>query len=218
MLFDLDGTLLDTAADIAHALNLALAKQGRGAFTSAQVRQMIGRGVPTLIERAFSRLGIQATVQEQAAVLQYFHEYYQALHHDEQFQTRAYPGVAEALRALAARGLSAGVVTNKPHLAAVTLLERVGLKQWLQVVVGGDSCAQRKPHPQPLLHALRSLEVLPARAVMVGDSQIDVQAARAAGLAIVCVPYGYNEGADPQTLPCDAFVDTLEQLPALLFG
>ena len=100
--------------------------------------------------------------------------------------------------------------------AAAALLERLGLSQWIEVIVGGDSCEQRKPHPQPLLLACQLLAVTPAQALMVGDSTIDVQAARAAGVRIVCVPYGYNEGNDPRTLACDAFIETLGELPALL--
>jgi phosphoglycolate phosphatase len=84
------------------------------------------------------------------------------------------------------------------------------------VVVGGDSCARRKPDPQPLYFACDALRVDPVQALMVGDSMTDVLAARAAGLPVVCVPYGYNEGGDPRTLACDAFIETLADLPALL--
>ena len=108
------------------------------------------------------------------------------------------------------------MVTNKPKKAAVGLLARFGLSQWIDVVVGGDSGIHRKPHPQPLLSACEELGVRPAQALMVGDSLTDVLAARAAGLAVVCVPYGYNEGADPGALACDAFVESVGGLPALL--
>jgi phosphoglycolate phosphatase len=124
--------------------------------------------------------------------------------------------VTEGLGELHALGLSLAVVTNKPTKAAVGLLTRLGLARWIDVVVGGDSGRPHKPHPQPLLSACEELEVRPAQALMVGDSLIDVLAARAAGLAVVCVPYGYNEGADPRALPCDAFVETIAELPALL--
>jgi phosphoglycolate phosphatase len=216
VLFDLDGTLLDTAADITSALNRALAEQGRGAFTAAQVRELIGRGVPSLIERALARLPGPAGEADQALLLRRFHEHYRQLHDCGEFQARAYPGVAQGLSTLFARGLRIGVVTNKAKDAAVDLLARLALNQWIHVVVGGDSCVQRKPHPQPLLLALEALQVQPSQALMVGDSQVDVLAARAAGVAVVCVPYGYNEGADPRSLACDAFVETLGELPALL--
>jgi phosphoglycolate phosphatase len=218
VLFDLDGTLLDTVADITSALNRTLAGRSPGEFTTAQVRDLIGRGVPTLIDRALTRLGSTASLSERASLQQRFHEHYRELHQRDEFLTRAYPGAAAGLSALCARGLRIGVVTNKPREAALTLLKRLGLAQWVQVVVGGDSCLERKPHPQPLLLALATLQAAPEEAVMVGDSQVDVQAARAAGLAVVCVPYGYNEGADPRLLPCDAFVENLGELPALLAG
>ncbi len=108
------------------------------------------------------------------------------------------------------------MVTNKPSRAARDLLKRRGLARWIQAVVGGDGDLPRKPHPQPLLRACQELGVAPAAALMVGDSLVDVQAARAAGLAIVCVPYGYNEGNDPRTLPCDAFIESVAELPALI--
>jgi phosphoglycolate phosphatase len=214
VLFDLDGTLLDTAADIASALNHALAP--RGAFTTDQVRQMIGRGVPTLIERALQRLNVAAGEPERAAIQQRFYTHYQQLHDGDEFLTRPYPGAAQALGALFARGMKIAVVTNKPRDAAVAVLARLGLHNWIHVVVGGDSCAQRKPHPRPLLLALERLGVRATQALMVGDSQIDVETARAAGVPILCVPYGYNEGADPRTLPCDGFVESLGELPGLL--
>jgi phosphoglycolate phosphatase len=216
VLFDLDGTLLDTVEDISAALNQTVAELGLSAFSSAQVREMIGRGVPTLIERALTRRNVAPQSVDAAQLMQRFQFHYQQLDERAAYKTRVYPGVEAGLRELHARGLRLAVVTNKPRDAAVTVLARLGLMPWINVVVGGDSCAQRKPHPQPLLFACAALKVAPANAIMVGDSQIDVQAARAAGLHIVCVPYGYNEGADPRALACDAFVETLAELPALL--
>jgi len=107
-------------------------------------------------------------------------------------------------------------VTNKQQRLARGLLDRLGLGAWIQVLIGGDSCERRKPDPQPLQVACEALRVQPAQALMVGDSINDVLAARAAGLPVVCVPYGYNEGNDPRLLPCDAFIETLAQLPSLL--
>ena len=108
------------------------------------------------------------------------------------------------------------MVTNKQHRFAAALLERLGFSDWVDVVVGGDTCARRKPDPQPLLFACESLRVAPSESLMVGDSVNDVQAARAAGIPVVCVSYGYNEGRDPRTLDCDVLVDSLAELPGLL--
>jgi phosphoglycolate phosphatase len=216
VLFDLDGTLLDTVADISVALNRALNEQGLTSLPSADVRAMIGHGVPTLIERTVTRHAAGGELTDAALLLERFNFHYERLHERGEIQTRAYPDVAEGLAQLNAIGLNLAVVTNKPQQPAADLLARLGLTRWIDVLVAGDTGLARKPHPEPLLYACNQLEVPPARALMVGDSMTDVLAARAAGLAIVCVPYGYNEGADAHALPCDAFVESIADLPALL--
>jgi phosphoglycolate phosphatase len=216
VLFDLDGTLLDTAADITTALNAALAGQELAPFSVATVRKLIGRGVPTLIERALARLGAAGSHADAGRLQRDYHARYTQLNDAGDFSARAYPGVGDGLRTLHERGLRVAVVTNKPHAAARSLLEHLDLLGWVDVVVGGDSCARRKPHPEPLLTACAALGVTAAQALMVGDSAVDVEAARAAGMTIVCVPYGYNEGNDPRTLPCDGFIERVDELPALL--
>jgi phosphoglycolate phosphatase len=217
VLFDLDGTLLDTAADITHALSCALAEQGLPTLARSEVSELIGRGVPALIERVLERFGAAARTADAARLLERFHHHYQRLHQRGEIQTRVYPGVARGVEALHALGLKLAVVTNKPRTMAIELLVRLGLDQRIALVVGGDSGLPRKPHPQPLLSACELLGVPPVQALMVGDSHIDVLAARAARLAaVVCVPYGYNEGVDPRTLPCDLFIDSIGDLPAVL--
>ena len=217
VLFDLDGTLLDTAADITRALNRALAELGLPSLARSEVSQLIGRGVPALVARVLERFGAPGTAADATWLLARFHHHYERLHHQGDTQTRVYPGVARGLAELHTLGRKLAVVTNKPRSMAVELLARLHLDQWIASVVGGDGGLPRKPHPQPLLRACELLEVPPARALMVGDSQIDVLAARAAGLAaVVCVPYGYNEGVDPRTLACDLFVESIGELPAVL--
>jgi phosphoglycolate phosphatase len=218
VLFDLDGTLLDTAADIAQALNLALAEQQSAPFELERVRELIGRGAPVLIQRVVARLNPRPWPVDPVLLLQRFYFHHDCIHEGQEFQARAYPGVEDGLAQLHARGLRLGVVTNKARYAAAALLVRLGLSGWIDVVVGGDTAEHRKPHPQPLLHACQELLVSPAETLMVGDSTTDVLAARAAEMRIVCVPYGYNEGVDPRTLPCDAFIDSLAELPVLLAG
>ena len=218
VLFDLDGTLLDTAADIALALNRALAEQQTAPLEIQRVREMIGRGAPVLIQRVIARLPARPWPVDPVLLLQRFYYHHDRLHDVHEFQARAYPGVETGLAELHGHGLRLGVVTNKARYAATTLLVNLGLSAWIDVVVGGDTAEHRKPHPRPLLHACEELQVAAAQTLMVGDSATDVLAARAAGMRIVCVPYGYNEGADPRTLPCDAFVDSVADLPALLFG
>jgi phosphoglycolate phosphatase len=216
LLFDLDGTLIDSAADIACALNRALAEQQLGGLPAATVRELIGRGVPTLIERALARLLPPGTAVDSARLRAAFDVHYEALYDLQQVRSQLYPGVRSGLAALFERGWPLAVVTNKPTAAALRLLRHLEIAQYLALVVGGDQGLPRKPHPQPLLAACAGLGVPPAAALMIGDSQTDVQAARAAGLAVVCVPYGYNEGADPRALPCDGFIESLSELPALI--
>jgi phosphoglycolate phosphatase len=218
VLFDLDGTLLDTAADIAEALNRTLAEQGLPPIAPSEVRRMIGRGSPMLIERASASFGRVLDEPAKAAMLERFFHHYGYLEESGEFKAKPYAGAAECLRALHEAGLRTAVVTNKHERFAVGLLKALGLFGWVDRVVGGDSFPLRKPDPAPLLFACEQLGVAPAHALMVGDSINDVQAAHAAGIPVICVPYGYNEGQDPRQLPCDAFVESLADLPGLLMG
>jgi len=218
VLFDLDGTLLDTAADIAAALNRALGERAWPPIAPGEVRRMIGRGSPLLIERALAYQGRVLDEKARGALLERFFHHYAALEESGQFEARPYAGAVECLRALHEAGLRTAVVTNKQARFALGLLAALGLGGWVDRVVGGDSCERRKPDPQPLLHACEQLGVAPARALMVGDSGNDVQAAHAALMPVLCVPYGYNEGQDPRQLPCDAFIETLGELPGLLLA
>ena len=216
VLFDLDGTLLDTVADISAALNGALAEQLAVTVAESEVRTLVGRGVPSLIERALARVPRGESV-DAARLLERFHFHYEQIQRSGSMHTLPYPGVARGLAGLHALGLKIAVVTNKPASVSVDLLSRLGLGGWIDELVGGDS-GHRKPEPEPLLLACARIGVSPAQSVMVGDSVIDVQAARAAGIRVFCVPYGYNEGADPRALPCDGFVESLDSLPALLMA
>jgi phosphoglycolate phosphatase len=216
VLFDLDGTLLDTVADIALALNRTMVEHGCKPLAEDDVRRMVGRGSPNLIERAAASQDRIIDATTQAAMLERFFHHYGRLEESNEDSAQPYTGAAESLRTLHAAGLRTAVVTNKQHRFAAALLERLGLADWVDVVVGGDTCARRKPDPQPLLFACDSLHVPPSESLMVGDSVNDVQAARAAGIPIVCVSYGYNEGRDPRTLECELLLDSLAELPALL--
>jgi phosphoglycolate phosphatase len=217
VLFDLDGTLLDTAADIARALNRAFAERGWKPLPVGDVSRMIGRGSPILIERAAASLGLALNAADHAALLERFFHFYGLLEESNESDARPYAGVADTLKTVHDAGLRVAVVTNKQQRFASALLDRLELRARVDLIVGGDTCERRKPDPQPLLFACESLALLPSQVLMVGDSINDVSAARAAGIAIVCVPYGYNEGRDPRSLECDAMIDTLAELPALLW-
>lgn len=216
VLFDLDGTLLDTAADIAAALNQALADESLAPFSVNEVSRMIGRGSPMLIERASVARGVALNEDRRAGMLARFFQYYGEHEQSHESLARPYPGAFETLNQLHGAGMKIAVVTNKQWRFADAILRRLGCMRWISIVVGGDTCARRKPDPEPLLHACGQLGIEPSAALMVGDSVNDVSAARAAHIPVVCVPYGYNEGEDPRLLPCDAIIETLADLPALL--
>ena len=179
VLLDLDGTLLDTVADITVALNRALAENRLPALTTVHVRDLIGRGVPTLIARAVERLGVTMDTAGQAALTERFYFHYGQLRLLDESNARAFPGVVEGLRKLSEIGLRLAVVTNKQRHFAVDLLNRLGFSQWIDVVVGGDSCDRRKPEPRPLHFACNALKVHPSQTLMGCDSLTDVLAARA---------------------------------------
>jgi phosphoglycolate phosphatase len=216
VLFDLDGTLLDTVADIALALNRAFTEHGWSALPAGDVRQMIGRGAPMLVQRAAAFESRCLDTATHATLVKRFLHHYSALEQSGECSARPFAGAAEALRDLHSAGLRIAVVTNKQHCIAAALLRLLGLISWVDLVVGGDNCERRKPDPQPLLYACSSLEVPPSQAIMIGDSINDVQAAQAAAIPILCVPHGYNEGEDPRGLLCDGFIEHLSDLPGLL--
>ncbi len=216
VLFDLDGTLLDTAADITLALNRTLADHGWHPVAESEARRMIGRGSPTLIRRAAEAQGRQLDEALSAAMVERFFDHYGRLQELGEYAAQPYPGVADVLRQLHGGGLRTAVVTNKQHRFAQELLQRLGLRGWIDLVVGGDTCERRKPDPQPLQYACERLAVPVQRALMVGDSANDLQAGRAAGMPVICVTYGYNEGMDPRSLRCDALIDSFDELPELL--
>jgi phosphoglycolate phosphatase len=216
VLFDLDGTLLDTADDIALALNRAIAEFGWDPLVLNDVRRFIGAGGAILVERAAALQGRALSPPQRSEIIQRFFHHYGQLGDCGQYAAEPYPGAVDALRELHAAGVRIAVVTNKQQRFAVEVLRQRGLMDWVDCVVGGDTCERRKPDPQPLLFACQSLGVEPQAALMVGDSIHDAKAARAAGIAIICVTFGYNEGSDPHTLSCDLLIDNLGSLPDTL--
>ena len=216
ILFDLDGTLLDTAADMHLALDRAFVDAGAKGPGLSDVRSMIGRGAPMLIERACQAQGLDWSAPQKAQLLQGFLDHYGALHDRQETVAQPYAGVADGLKVLHAEGLKLAVVTNKHHRFACALLEHLELDAYIDLVVGGDTCERRKPDPQPLQWACSKLNLSSDQVVMVGDSTNDVQAARAAAMRVICVPYGYNEGQDPRKLAVDALVESIAHLPGLL--
>jgi phosphoglycolate phosphatase len=218
VLFDLDGTLLDTADDIGLALNRAIGEFGWPQVSLTDVRRFIGAGGAILVDRAASLQGRTLSPSMRGEIIQRFFHHYGELGENGEYAAEPYPGAVDALRDLHAAGVRIAVVTNKLERFARNVLRLRGLMNWVDCVVGGDTCARRKPDPQPLLYACQAVGVSPQATLMVGDSVHDAHAARAAGIAMVCVSYGYNEGSDPSFLPCDALIDSLAALPGMLLG
>lgn len=211
--FDLDGTLVDSAADLMHASNTLLAELGRPPVDLPAVRSFIGDGAPKLVERVLAATGGVPAADETARCLQRFLAIYEA---DPSAHSALYPGVAETLGALTQAGLRLGVCTNKPMGATLRLLDDLGIAGRFAAVVGGDSYPTRKPSPEPVLGLLERLEVRPEEAAFVGDNEHDVAASRAAGVALVLlVPYGYAR-VPLDGLPHDGILDGFAGLPGRL--
>lgn len=212
--WDLDGTLVDTAADIAAAVNAMLHELHMPVHATAAIMQWIGNGAQRLVQRALTGQpdGMPPADLFDRAFPRFLHHYGRGLTD----HSRPFPGARAVLETLRGQGFRLCCVTNKPDAFTLPLLQRLELAHYFEVVVSGDSLPQRKPDPLPLLHACSRLQVKPAHTVMVGDSANDLMAARAAGAGIICVTYGYNHGMDVRDLHPDAVIDTLSELPAHL--
>lgn len=215
VLFDLDGTLLHTAPDITAAVNQMLAARHLPDLPEPLVTNLIGRGSPTLIERVFNVLDIPLTPGDRLDALQVFQECYEEI---VGTRARPYPGVMDALERLRDMDLKLAVVTNKYHRFALKLLRQFHMSSMFDLVVGGDTLEVRKPNPLPILHTCDSLGVPVTQSLYIGDSPIDVEAAKAAGVPVFCVPYGYREGLPVSTLAADGFIETLADIPYLITG
>jgi len=214
VMIDLDGTLIDTVPDLAAAANRMLADLKRPVWDMAHYRAWIGNGVPRFVKRALTgemQAEPEDKLNEQALAL--FRMHYAAAVSD---LSRPYPGAVEALERLKAQGFSLACITNKAEAFTLPLLRNLDLYKYFQLVLSGDSLPKQKPDPLPLRHACEHFGIDSSHGVLVGDSSNDVHAARAAGMPVICVTYGYNHGHDiRQSLP-DAVVDSLTDVPPYL--
>ena len=208
VLFDLDGTLLDTLPDLHVATNAMLSDLGRTPLPLSAVRSYLGRGISNLVKRVLA--GSLAAAEDDSPVpvhaLASFRQHYAR---ENGRNALVYPGALEGLRALKAKGVPLGLITNKAEAFALPLLELTGLVDYFDVVVSGDSLPRQKPDPMPLVWACGRLGVSPENTLFIGDSINDFLAGRAAGCRVFLVPYGYNEDRDVHELACDAIVKSV---------
>jgi len=222
LMIDLDGTMVDTMADFEAALNLALADIDLPKVSPAVVNIAVGKGsehlVRTVLQHQLKLPEVQTsglvcdntTVESlyEPAFLRYQHHYGRVNGQHAQ----VYAGVLEGLQAFQASGLPMACLTNKPTAFAKDLLERKGLQGFFSHVYGGDAFPRKKPDPMPLLETCKALGTEPSRTLMLGDSQNDAQAARAAACPVVLVTYGYNHGEPIRGVDCDGFIDSFTEL------
>jgi len=211
LLFDLDGTLLDSAPDLAQAVDRMLIDLKFSAAGETLVRQWVGNGSRMLVRRALAFATENRPLNDSAveAAQQLFFTHYENCLTD---RSRLYDGVMEAVTYWHELGIRCACVTNKPARFTEPLLDHFGLRALMPVAISGDSLPVRKPDPAPLLEACRQLGVAAANSVMIGDSRNDVLAARSAGMPVVCVTYGYNYGRPIAEEAADLLVDSLAEL------
>lgn len=202
---DLDGTLLDTIVDLADACNAMLVELGQPQRDLEQIHRFVGKGMAVLVERCLT-YGVPPNEDLLNEAISLFRRHYAQINGRS---TRIYPGVIEGLDALRDQGLALACVTNKPAAFTQPLLERMGLAGYFPVVVSGDTLPHKKPRPEPILHACTLMNSTPKTNLHIGDSANDIDAARAAGCPVLCVPYGYNEGRAVDSADCDALVSSL---------
>ncbi len=210
LVFDLDGTLIHSAPEIAAALNRVLGEAGRDLVTLEQVTQMIGDGVAMLVERGFAATG-GAPDDPEHCLDRFHHHYYNAAAD----LTELYPGVLDTLHALAEAGHRMALCTNKPAAATAAVLEAFGLAGFFEAVAGGDTFAVRKPSPGHLLGLLKQMDADPEHAVMIGDSPNDVAVALNAAVPVIAVSYGYRR-VPAEDMGADILIEHFHQVPDAL--
>ena len=207
VIFDLDGTLIDSKQDLIHSVNAMLRELGRGELPAEKISGYIGHGAPLLVARA---LGDGSTEEQRQRALQFFLSYYE----DHKMDTTcAYPGVPETLQKLASMPMA--VLTNKPVRISMRILEAMGLSKYFQAIYGGNSFQTKKPDPLGATTILRELSAEPREALLVGDSEVDVQTARNAGTLAAAVNYGFGVH-DRAAHPADIYLERFAELATVL--
>ena len=212
ILFDLDGTLVDTAPDLLASLNAVLTRAGHRPVKPTELRKLVGHGVKWLFERAFEETGATVSAED----LERYSDEFMA-HYRENIarESRPFPGVVETLKRLADEGAKLGVCSNKPQELTDLLLAQLDLARHFGAVYGGGKAAHNKPAADHVLELVEALDGSRGRAVLIGDSTVDVAAARAAGIPVIVMSYGYTPVAASE-LGADAVADDFAALPELI--
>src|ERR1700675_2605320 len=203
LIFDLDGTLIDSKQDLIRSVNAMLRELGRGELAEETISGYIGHGAPQLVARA---LGDESTERDRQRALQFFLSYYELHKMDS---TCAYPGVRETLEKLASMPMA--VLTNKPVRISVRILDAMGLSKYFRAIYGGNSFETKKPDPLGARTILRELGAEPREVLLVGDSEVDVQTARNAGTLAAAVNYGFGVH-DRRAHPADIYLERFGDL------
>lgn len=213
MLIDLDGTLMDTAPEIARAANSMLATMHLPTLTTVQITSYIGDGATTLIKRCLTgRLDGEPEPPLLATAQVLFFEHYAQIVTESQL----YPNVVADLHAIKNTGLRMACVTNKPNCFTLPLLAKHGLLPFFQLVVSGDTLQKKKPEPDQILYVCEQFGVSPQQVALIGDSKTDISAARSAGCKMFAVPYGYNQGQRIDETEVNALIDNIGDILDLL--
>ncbi len=210
VIIDLDGTLINTAPDLADSVNIMLERMGRDPWPLDKVSGWIGNGVSRLVKRALtdSMEGEPDSDDYDKA----FALFLEAYGENVSARSRPYDGVVAGLDKLKLAGFRLACVTNKAEAFTRPLLADLKLDSYFELVVSGDSLPRKKPDPLPLTHACEHFGITPQQGILIGDSANDVKAAMAAGMPVICVNYGYNQGVDLTTLQTQGVIDSLDNL------
>ena len=207
IMIDLDGTLLNTADDLALSANLMLKDLGLPEQSTTTIRSYIGKGIQKLVKRTLTG---QLDGEPDAALFEKALPIYEKHYTNNlSVNTRPYPGALEGVKAMQQAGFKLACITNKAEAFTLPLLRATGLYDQFEIVLSGDSLPRKKPDPMPLTHICKHFDAQTHEALLIGDSLNDAIAARAAGCHVFCVPYGYNEGRNVYELDCDAIVESL---------
>lgn len=214
VLIDVDGTLVDSVPDLAWCVDEMMKAIGREPHGEAKVRDWVGNGVERLVRRAL--IGQLDGEPDDASFEQAYPIFMDLYAENTCKRSVLYPGVKEGIAYMQSAGYKLGCVTNKAEQFTLPILEQLGIRDAFGIVVSGDTLPVKKPDPLPLLHAAEKLGVTAEESMMLGDSQSDVKAARAAGFQIICMSYGYNHGEDIRHYNPDLVIDSMAELKDIL--